>query len=155
MICACGHHMGAHRPFCRDCDFNTAGCRGFVLDAEATFKAIAPIPMPAPGTALVYRDGKWQPDKAYIENILRVDDDRRQCLLYGDWDANDDGVMHRQVNRDDDAYEAHLHIEPAFKNIPIRVDPTLPKGCIAIEGAGERRTIINIEGASGDPTPDS
>lgn len=34
--------MGAHRPFCRDCDFNTAGCRDFKFDPEKTLDALCP-----------------------------------------------------------------------------------------------------------------
>lgn len=41
MICTCGHHMGAHRPFCRDCEFNTAGCRQFVFDGKKTVDALS------------------------------------------------------------------------------------------------------------------
>lgn len=85
MICECGHHMGAHRPFCRDCEFNTAGCRKFAFDVEATMKAIAPIPMPPPGGLLVYRDGRWQEDHEYIDRIMAPAADVTFLIDTSDW----------------------------------------------------------------------
>lgn len=51
------------------------------------------------------------------------------------------------VDSSGDAYEATL----CFSNIHIKIDTTLPKDCIAFEGP-DGRQVIDIGGASGDPT---
>lgn len=71
-------------------------------------------------------------DSEYVDRILKLpDDEKRKQFLEGSWD--------------DDARR-----EPVFKNIPIRIDPTLPKDCIAVEGPSGR-VIFDIGGDPGDP----
>ena len=57
MICTCGHHAGSHRPFCRECDFNTAGCRKFDFDMPATLHRLNKFRgYGRPKTAVTYND---------------------------------------------------------------------------------------------------
>jgi len=65
MICTCGHHMGAHRPFCRDCEFNTAGCRDFRFSMEKTLDRMSSKPVTAEEQGrrrreLFNRERDWQ-----------------------------------------------------------------------------------------------
>lgn len=80
---------------------------------EILMRLIAPIPIPAPGVTLVYRDGRWQPaDPDYIKSILAVDPPRRRALREGSWDTT--GPTLREFGEraaPDDAYDATLTFE--------------------------------------------
>lgn len=77
--------MGAHRPFCRDCEFNTAGCRAFTYDHDKTMAALSPIPIPAPGVTLVHDGEKWKSaDPDYINRLL-LEPYERQRMVAGEW----------------------------------------------------------------------
>lgn len=57
--------MGAHRPFCRDCEFNTAGCRDFRFSMEKTLDRMSSKPVTAEEQGrrrreLFNRERDWQ-----------------------------------------------------------------------------------------------